>query len=458
MSTNDEANAERRCRVVITEQELLCKKQCGFYGTPQWNGLCSQCWREHQHEQKRKQDFNKNRSLLSQEDRRSSGGRGEFPPLDHPQIAVRLLAALGYPPQLRKLPRRWSTTSLDRRARTASLRTSSCTSTSSRRFPQTIAREIERLCNALLDKLVKHKLASMDDLSMIVQDFYTALPERLAKSTSKLPTYSSTALLEHVENFVCIRAYGVLFCTRSDEEVMDLSLQERIRSLHWVKDLLYDAITEIVDMNSHKLISEKFDCLMRCSAKIFEALRESTKAPASADEFLPVLIYVILKSNPPLMQSNLSFIHRFSLTFRTCRGETGYHFTNLCCAIRFIQDMNAHSLRMPKEEFEAYTSGAKAAPTRIRSHVNAIKSLENSSKALDSLSDVQSQLNEQVDKLAVSMDERLNKLSLEVEKLENTPPFELPEAKKTAGESSEDLKLECSDDSPRSNGEEKTDA
>jgi hypothetical protein len=79
----------------------------------------------------------------------------------------------------------------------------------------------------------------------------------------------------------------------------------------------------ISDMNSHKKIKEKFECLMECASKIFDALRESTNAPASADEFLPALIYVILKSNPTLLNSNLNFIQRFSLTSRTCRGETG---------------------------------------------------------------------------------------------------------------------------------------
>ncbi|KAI6188462.1 hypothetical protein M3Y98_00357500 [Aphelenchoides besseyi] len=452
MSTENDAEAERRCRVVITEQELLCKKQCGFYGTPQWNGLCSQCWRQHQMEQKRRQDFNKNRSLLGQEDRRAS-----VDPTSSLRAIIRkspsVFSPIAAPDSPQPLEYHFTRSSspdsvaADKQLHDYLVKT----------FSQTIAQEVEGVCNALIAKLIKNKLASMDDLSMIVQDFYSALPERLAKYTAKLPSFSSTTLLEHVESFVCVRAYGVLFCTRSDEEVMDLSLQERIRSLYWVtqgfldtvldfesekvEDLLVDAITEIVDMNSHKVISEKFDCLMRCSAKIFEALRESTKAPASADEFLPVLIYVILKSNPPLMQSNLSFIHRFSLTSRTCRGETGYHFTNLCCAIRFIQDMNAHSLRMPKEEFEAYTSGAKTAPTRTRSHVNAMKSLEDSLKRFDVLDETQAQQNEQLDNLSTSVDERLNKLKLEVEKLENVTSFQLPELQKNDESNSEITQL-----------------
>src|SRR5688500_17812892 len=85
-------------------------------------------------------------------------------------------------------------------------------------------------------------------------------------------------------------------------------------------------------------------------------------APASADEFLPGLIYIILKANPPLILSNLKFISRFALLSRVIRGESGYYFTNLSCALQFIQDMNAESLRMRKDEFEAYTTGKQMAP------------------------------------------------------------------------------------------------
>ena len=48
-------------------------------------------------------------------------------------------------------------------------------------------------------------------------------------------------------------------------------------------------------MNGVRAPQDKLACTVRCSKRIFEALNSTKQAPASADDFLPALIYVILK-------------------------------------------------------------------------------------------------------------------------------------------------------------------
>lgn len=149
--------------------------------------------------------------------------------------------------------------------------------------------------------------------------------------------------MSEFEEYICLNAYDVIFSDRADEEAADLSMQDRIRSLNWVTSgyletafdfsilsvhqHVDDAVTHIIEMNQNRTVNTKLECLVKCSETIFTALKESRAgAPASADEYLPGLIYVILRANPPLILSNMKFISRFALPSRIMRGESGMIF------------------------------------------------------------------------------------------------------------------------------------
>ncbi|XP_039291981.1 rab5 GDP/GTP exchange factor isoform X2 [Nilaparvata lugens] len=216
----------------------------------------------------------------------------------------------------------------------------------------------------------------VDDLSERAQNFYQMFNKRMDASTTYASVNQDTKeqLLDYMEKCAMTCLYRLLFCPAStNDEEKDLSIQKRIRQLTWinakhidcgidetnleVQDLVYTSITELLGMDSAKAPQDKLNCVVRCCRNIFTLLKNHVGGPASADDFLPALIFVVLKANPARLKSNINYITRFCNASRLMSGEGGYCFTNLCCAVSFIENMVAESLNMSEEEFDHYMSG-----------------------------------------------------------------------------------------------------
>lgn len=248
--------------------------------------------------------------------------------------------------------------------------------------------DVIKQVKAAVDRI--HKMSrdqSVDELSNQVQDFYQKMHERFGSHAhyQGLSVEQVDQLMDLTENYLMSLTYKAVFefISTADED-KDLAIQRRIRSLSWVaarhleleldeggavRDALDRAITHVIELDSRHSPRDKLACVVACARQLFEALRGGGEGgtggegrPTSADEFLPAMVYVVLRANPPLLHSNIKYVTRFSTPARLLSGEAGYYFTNLCCAVSFIENLTAESLNLPAEEFERYVTGEAVPP------------------------------------------------------------------------------------------------
>lgn len=103
--------------------------------------------------------------------------------------------------------------------------------------------------------------------------------------------------------------------------------------------------TELLKIKSYRAPRDKIICVLNCCKVIFGTflprplqkcvltilgLLKHNKSDSSADSFMPLLIYVVLQSNPEHLVSNVQYILRFRNQDRL-GGEAGYYLSSLVC-------------------------------------------------------------------------------------------------------------------------------
>ncbi|XP_069034297.1 rab5 GDP/GTP exchange factor-like isoform X1 [Embiotoca jacksoni] len=353
----------------VSQEELLCKNACGYYGNPAWQGFCSKCWRE------RARTAGASRQEIRP---RNDGTLPTFSKFEEKKniekgrrinTMRRLFWGSPSPPKPQESAESHANVlkayqSLEPGDFTGFLKV--LRSPSSQR--------LQSRCTAFLNTMEAYHDLPVQKQSDLAQDFYQSFAEYF----SSFPEAQVTQIMEHVEKLIMTRLHKWTFCHDScDDEQKDLALQRRIRSLNWVTpqmlsvpfpdkktsvtgDPFLPAITAIIEMDAKRAPQDKLACVSKCSQHVFEALSTSSSEPANADDFLSALVYVVLKANPPRLHSNMQYVIRFGLPHSLMAGESGYYFTNLSCAVAFIEKMDGPALNLSPEEFESFMLGQRA--------------------------------------------------------------------------------------------------
>ncbi|KAF5013426.1 hypothetical protein FDECE_570 [Fusarium decemcellulare] len=116
---------------------------------------------------------------------------------------------------------------------------------------------------------------------------------------------------------------------------------------------------ELLKIKSYRAPRDKIICILNCCKVIFGLLKHN-KSDSSADSFMPLLIYVVLQSNPEHIVSNVQYILRFR-NQEKLGGEAGYYLSSLMGAIQFIENMDRTTLTITDEEFEKHVEAAVSA-------------------------------------------------------------------------------------------------
>ncbi|XP_042491082.1 vacuolar protein sorting-associated protein 9A-like isoform X2 [Macadamia integrifolia] len=137
---------------------------------------------------------------------------------------------------------------------------------------------------------------------------------------------------------------------------------------------------ELQKINMYKAPRDKLVCILNCCKVITNLLLNASIAsnenPPGADEFLPVLIYVTIKANPPQLHSNLLYIQRYRRQSRLV-SEAAYFFTNMLSAESFISNIDAKSISMDEAEFEKNMETAQALLSGLSTDLEGLSNQSN---------------------------------------------------------------------------------
>ncbi|KAJ6255386.1 rab gdp/gtp exchange factor [Anaeramoeba flamelloides] len=158
-------------------------------------------------------------------------------------------------------------------------------------------------------------------------------------------------LLEYIMRRISSR---VFYLNEKEDKKKDYQLSERLEKL---KFITFEHLDIEDDKFNEKILKESQEILKRINEvstpnQKLKIIRDTcvylskifTDKLTSADDFLPILIYTVLHSNPPKLHSNLQFLEKFTDPDWISTNSYGYYYTQLFSSVYFLQNLTESDL------------------------------------------------------------------------------------------------------------------
>ncbi|KAH3761354.1 vacuolar protein sorting-associated protein [Pelomyxa schiedti] len=233
------------------------------------------------------------------------------------------------------------------------------------------------------DKKVKGM--SLDAEAKVMMNFLSAAEYTLQTSSpwKEMPPDLFLLGKMSMKTYLFSHLYSSLFAKKALQE-KDLKLAKHIRDLRSVTTPKHLEITANIDeslMQSSVKELEGLDIVVTPFEKITFVLNackvllfslQSTGITVSADDFLPLFIYVVIQADLPRLASNISFIDRFTDPEERL-GEAYCYYTHLVSAVTFIETMTP-PITISRSEGSAVSQSRGSVSPRMPEDTPAISS------------------------------------------------------------------------------------
>jgi hypothetical protein len=177
------------------------------------------------------------------------------------------------------------------------------------------------------------------------------------------------AAFEGLEKLITSKLYPLLMYP--EDTTLDSLINHRIRLHQWVReshldlmesDLWGEAEKWARGVDTVKSPRDKLWYMEGCIRVLMHIASIGTEeAVPSADDLLPMLLYTLLRSNPPHLWSSLLFVQRFRDVHKSSQGFEAWLLTTWNSALEWLNGISVRGLTVSEEDYKIFVENSAAA-------------------------------------------------------------------------------------------------